>query len=99
MEKQGEADGADVDADLEDLSIEEAQQKLNEVYEELRNIGGSSAEARASKILAGLGFSKVMQVISWCGFGGWGGYAGAMQPVAHQPAPTWSSFFGLVFLV
>jgi ATP-binding cassette subfamily F protein 1 len=35
--------------------------RLTEIYEKMAEIGGASAEARASKILHGLGFSKVMQ--------------------------------------
>lgn len=37
------------------------QARLNEVYEELRIIGADSAEARARRILAGLGFTREMQ--------------------------------------
>lgn len=40
----------------------EVQDKLNEVYAELKAIGADSAEPRARRILAGLGFSKEMQV-------------------------------------
>lgn len=35
--------------------------RLNEIYDELRAIGADSAEARARRILAGLGFSREMQ--------------------------------------
>ncbi|CAG0914804.1 unnamed protein product [Notodromas monacha] len=35
--------------------------RLNEVYDELKAIGADSAEPRARRILAGLGFSKSMQ--------------------------------------
>lgn len=45
---------------------EEASAKLTAVYERMREIGAEAAEARASKILAGLGFSKEMQVRSSC---------------------------------
>lgn len=44
----------------------DAQERLNEVYAELRAIGADSAEPRARRILAGLGFSKEMQVIETC---------------------------------
>ncbi|XP_023210950.1 ATP-binding cassette sub-family F member 1-like [Centruroides sculpturatus] len=37
------------------------QSRLNDIYEELRIIGADSAEARARRILAGLGFSREMQ--------------------------------------
>lgn len=39
----------------------EIQDRLNEVYTELKAIGADSAEPRARRILAGLGFSKEMQ--------------------------------------
>jgi hypothetical protein len=42
-----------------DLSV---QDRLNEVYAELKAIGADSAEPRARRILAGLGFTKAMQV-------------------------------------
>lgn len=54
---------------LEDLfqaGSVDAQDKLNEVYAELRATGADSAEPRARRILAGLGFSKEMQVINMC---------------------------------
>ncbi|GFH15031.1 uncharacterized protein HaLaN_11185, partial [Haematococcus lacustris] len=40
---------------------DEDQERLNEVYERMNQIGASNAEARASKILHGLGFSDTMQ--------------------------------------
>lgn len=40
----------------------DVQDKLNEVYAELKAIGADSAEPRARRILAGLGFTKEMQV-------------------------------------
>lgn len=46
--------------------------RLTEVYERMAEIGGASAEARASKILHGLGFTKDMQARSTNLFsGGW----------------------------
>ena len=39
----------------------EVQDRLNEVYVELKALGADSAEPRARRILAGLGFSKEMQ--------------------------------------
>ncbi|CAF4783688.1 unnamed protein product [Pieris macdunnoughi] len=48
------------------------QEKLNEVYAELKAIGADSAEPRARRILAGLGFSKEMQNRATKNFsGGW----------------------------
>jgi ATP-binding cassette, subfamily F, member 1 len=48
------------------------QEKLNEVYNELKAIRADSAEARARRILAGLGFSKEMQNRATKNFsGGW----------------------------
>ncbi|XP_026462438.1 ATP-binding cassette sub-family F member 1-like [Ctenocephalides felis] len=50
----------------------EAQGRLNEVYEELKAIGADSAEPRARRILAGLGFSREMQDRATKNFsGGW----------------------------
>ncbi|GFY62765.1 ATP-binding cassette sub-family F member 1 [Trichonephila inaurata madagascariensis] len=48
------------------------QERLNEVYEELRIIGADSAQARARRILSGLGFTKEMQDRATKNFsGGW----------------------------
>ncbi|GBN88235.1 ATP-binding cassette sub-family F member 1, partial [Araneus ventricosus] len=50
----------------------ERQERLNEIYEELRIIGADSAEARARRILAGLGFTREMQDRATKNFsGGW----------------------------
>lgn len=61
--------------DLEELVESgnlEAQEQLNEVYGELKAIGADSAEPRARRILAGLGFSKSMQDRATKNFsGGW----------------------------
>lgn len=55
----------------EDAS-DEASGRLNEIYDRLHELGASSAEARASKILHGLGFTKVMQQRQTQSFsGGW----------------------------
>ncbi|GBG86757.1 hypothetical protein CBR_g42041 [Chara braunii] len=49
-----------------------ASEKLAEVYEKLAAMGSDSAEARASKILAGLGFTRDMQGRPTKSFsGGW----------------------------
>ncbi|XP_077284217.1 ATP-binding cassette sub-family F member 1 [Arctopsyche grandis] len=48
------------------------QERLNEVYAELKAIGADSAEPRARRILAGLGFNKEMQNRATKNFsGGW----------------------------
>ncbi|XP_013167033.1 PREDICTED: ATP-binding cassette sub-family F member 1 [Papilio xuthus] len=48
------------------------QDRLNEVYAELKAIGADAAEPRARRILAGLGFSKEMQDRATKNFsGGW----------------------------
>ncbi|VVD03638.1 unnamed protein product [Leptidea sinapis] len=48
------------------------QDRLNEVYSELKAIGADSAEPRARRILAGLGFSREMQNRATKNFsGGW----------------------------
>ncbi|CAL7947933.1 unnamed protein product [Xylocopa violacea] len=48
------------------------QNRLQEVYEELKIIGADSAEPRARRILAGLGFSRAMQNRATKNFsGGW----------------------------
>lgn len=56
-------------AESGDLSV---QDELNDVYAELKAIGADSAEPRARRILAGLGFSKSMQNRATKNFsGGW----------------------------
>lgn len=61
-----EAESLEKKADLE------SQERLKEVYEELKAIGADSAEPRARRILAGLGFSKSMQDRPTKNFsGGW----------------------------
>eukprot|EP00850_Spirogloea_muscicola_P001438 SM000005S17235 [mRNA] locus=s5:973928:977816:- [translate_table: standard] len=55
-----------------DAEVASAGEKLAAVYEQMREIGAEAAEARASKILAGLGFSKDMQARPTKSFsGGW----------------------------
>ncbi|CAG9766826.1 unnamed protein product [Ceutorhynchus assimilis] len=50
----------------------QVQERLNEVYVELKAIGADSAEPRARRILAGLGFTKKMQDRATKNFsGGW----------------------------
>lgn len=56
----------------EDDNALEAGEKLTELYEKLQLMGSDAAEAQASKILAGLGFTKDMQVRATRSFsGGW----------------------------
>uniref|UniRef100_A0A2H8TQ80 ATP-binding cassette sub-family F member 1 n=1 Tax=Melanaphis sacchari TaxID=742174 RepID=A0A2H8TQ80_9HEMI len=51
---------------------EDVTERLNEVYEELKVLGADSAEPRARRILAGLGFSAAMQDRATKDFsGGW----------------------------
>ncbi|VVA90830.1 unnamed protein product [Arabis nemorensis] len=51
---------------------DESGEKLGELYERLQILGSDAAEAQASKILAGLGFTKDMQVRPTKSFsGGW----------------------------
>ncbi|XP_014281650.1 ATP-binding cassette sub-family F member 1 [Halyomorpha halys] len=58
--------------ELENKVDFESQERLKEVYEELKIIGADSAEPRARRILAGLGFSKSMQDRATKNFsGGW----------------------------
>ncbi|XP_015923939.1 ATP-binding cassette sub-family F member 1 [Parasteatoda tepidariorum] len=60
-----------LEAELNKGSLKK-QERLNEVYEELRIIGADSAEARARRILAGLGFDREMQDRATKHFsGGW----------------------------
>ncbi|XP_019875393.1 ATP-binding cassette sub-family F member 1 [Aethina tumida] len=50
----------------------DVQERLNEVYAELKAIGADSAEPKARRILAGLGFDKEMQDRATKNFsGGW----------------------------
>ena len=44
-----------------DASGDDVGEKLTELYEKLQLLGSDAAEAQASKILAGLGFTKEMQ--------------------------------------
>ncbi|CAH1414803.1 unnamed protein product [Lactuca virosa] len=51
---------------------DDAGEKLAELYEKLQIMGSDAAEAQASKILAGLGFTKTMQIRATRSFsGGW----------------------------
>lgn len=58
--------------DLENGPNEKKDTRLGEIYEELANIGASSAESKARKILFGLGFNAEMQSRATKYFsGGW----------------------------
>ncbi|XVF04843.1 hypothetical protein REPUB_Repub05bG0120300 [Reevesia pubescens] len=58
--------------DENDLNGDDAGARLAELYEKLQILGSDAAEAQASKILAGLGFTKEMQGRSTRSFsGGW----------------------------
>ncbi|OAP02910.1 hypothetical protein AXX17_AT3G49070 [Arabidopsis thaliana] len=62
------ADGENVDGEDDD----DTGEKLAELYDRLQILGSDAAEAQASKILAGLGFTKDMQVRATQSFsGGW----------------------------
>lgn len=68
LQNSDSASGGDEEDSLDD----DAGEKLAEVYEKLQLIGSDAAEAQASKILAGLGFTKDMQVRPTKSFsGGW----------------------------
>ncbi|KAL6318471.1 hypothetical protein AAG906_041242 [Vitis piasezkii] len=56
----------------DDVSGDDVGEKLAELYEKLQLLGSDAAEAQASKILAGLGFTKEMQGRATRSFsGGW----------------------------
>ncbi|KAM3307878.1 hypothetical protein P3S67_009622 [Capsicum chacoense] len=56
----------------DDADGDDVLEKLSEQYEKLQLMGSDAAEAQASKILAGLGFTKEMQVRATRFFsGGW----------------------------
>ncbi|MBA0876500.1 hypothetical protein Goshw_017126 [Gossypium schwendimanii] len=58
--------------DENDLNGDDAGERLAELYEKLQILGSDAAEAQASKILAGLGFTKSMQGRPTRSFsGGW----------------------------
>lgn len=68
LQKSSSVDGEEDDDDEDDDNGE----KLAELYEKLQLMGSDAAEAQASKILAGLGFTKDMQNRPTKSFsGGW----------------------------
>jgi len=59
-------------ADGRPWNADEASERLNGIYEEMESIGAATAESKASKILAGLGFDADMQKRTTKSFsGGW----------------------------
>ncbi|PON73766.1 Phosphonate C-P lyase system [Parasponia andersonii] len=63
---------AEADEKNENYDANEVGEKLSEMYERLQIMGSDAAEAQASKILAGLGFTKDMQGRATRSFsGGW----------------------------
>ncbi|XP_057501392.1 ABC transporter F family member 4-like [Actinidia eriantha] len=67
---ESSASGAEDESD--DGNGDDAGEKLAELYEQLQLMGSDAAEAQASKILAGLGFTKAMQGRPTRSFsGGW----------------------------
>ncbi|CAH8382699.1 unnamed protein product [Eruca vesicaria subsp. sativa] len=63
---------ASCEGEGDDNEDDDSGEKLAELYERLQILGSDAAEAQASKILAGLGFTKDMQVRPTKSFsGGW----------------------------
>ncbi|KAL3718729.1 hypothetical protein ACJRO7_003786 [Eucalyptus globulus] len=70
LQNLSSADGADGEGEAG--IADDAGEKLAELYEKLQILGSDAAEAQASKILAGLGFTKEMQARPTKSFsGGW----------------------------
>ena len=62
----------DMDIDLTNFDESEASERLGEVFEKLADAGSAKAEAKASKILNGLGFTAKMMTAPTKSFsGGW----------------------------
>ncbi|XP_062073361.1 ABC transporter F family member 4 [Humulus lupulus] len=69
---QNLASSAGNDLSNENDDADDVGEKLSEMYERLQIMGSDAAESQASKILAGLGFTKDMQVRPTRSFsGGW----------------------------
>ncbi|KAH9608112.1 hypothetical protein KSS87_018668 [Heliosperma pusillum] len=69
---QNSSSSSDAIAEGENGDEDESGERLAELYERLQLLGSDAAEAQASKILAGLGFTKDMQVRPTKSFsGGW----------------------------
>jgi ATP-binding cassette, subfamily F, member 2 len=71
LEKKAEALNEAMADSEEDEQIQ-IQTQLEGIYDRLEQLDASSAEARATSILHGLGFTKQMQAMKTCEFsGGW----------------------------
>ncbi|KAE9446784.1 hypothetical protein RHGRI_032120 [Rhododendron griersonianum] len=71
LQDESSADGVEDEND-DSNGDDDAGEKLAELYEQLQIMGSDAAEAQASKILAGLGFTKAMQGRPTRSFsGGW----------------------------
>ncbi|KAJ8904580.1 hypothetical protein NDN08_001098 [Rhodosorus marinus] len=69
---EDEEDGEDSDGEGKEDSALQTAMRLQEIQEQIEEIGGSTAISRAAKILAGLGFSPDMQKRATQSFsGGW----------------------------
>ncbi|OWM64583.1 ABC transporter F family member 4 [Punica granatum] len=67
-----QSSSAGPDNEGEDDDADDTGEKLAQLYEKLQILGSDAAEAQASKILAGLGFTKEMQARATRSFsGGW----------------------------
>ncbi|KAL0544006.1 hypothetical protein IC582_019117 [Cucumis melo] len=70
--RQEVSDLQNSDGGQDENDDDDAGERLAELYEKLQLLGSDAAEAQASKILAGLGFTKDMQARPTCSFsGGW----------------------------
>ncbi|CAA0838865.1 ABC transporter F family member 4 [Striga hermonthica] len=69
---QDDASNVPAGEEEDDDEDDDVGEKLSELYEKLQLMGSDAAEAQASKILAGLGFTKDMQIRATRSFsGGW----------------------------
>ncbi|KAM3685328.1 hypothetical protein ACJW31_11G109500, partial [Castanea mollissima] len=69
---QNSFSSAEGEDEIDDCNGDDVGEKLAELYEKLRILGSDAAEAQASKILAGMGFTKEMQGRPTRSFsGGW----------------------------
>ncbi|WIA09051.1 hypothetical protein OEZ85_008465 [Tetradesmus obliquus] len=72
VEEQQLQDKMQADHHEAGFDMDEASHRLNEIYERMQEVGASTAESRASKILHGLGFTPAMQRRATSSFsGGW----------------------------
>ncbi|KAM3733134.1 hypothetical protein ACB098_11G112500 [Castanea mollissima] len=69
---QNSFSSAEGEDEIDDCNGDDVGEKLAELYEKLRILGSDAAEAQASKILAGMGFTEEMQGRPTRSFsGGW----------------------------